>query len=147
MNEQYVSVGDSGVQIGSELHAFLLDQALPITSIDAESFFAALSDSISRFAPRNKELLEVRADMQARIDQWHLDRRDAPHDLAEYRSFLEELGYLVPTGDNFAITTENVDDEISSVLSGTEQPSGYTCLLYTSPSPRDRQKSRMPSSA
>ena len=26
-------------------------------------------------------------------------------------------------------------------------PKGYTCLLYTSPSPRDRQKSRMPSSA
>ena len=25
--------------------------------------------------------------------------------------------------------------------------SGRTCLLYTSPSPRDRQKSRMPSSA
>ena len=25
--------------------------------------------------------------------------------------------------------------------------SGYVCLLYTSPSPRDRQKSRMPSSA
>ena len=24
---------------------------------------------------------------------------------------------------------------------------GHTCLLYTSPSPRDRQKSRMPSSA
>ena len=24
---------------------------------------------------------------------------------------------------------------------------GYVCLLYTSPSPRDRQKSRMPSSA
>ena len=24
---------------------------------------------------------------------------------------------------------------------------GYTCLLYRSPSPRDRQKSRMPSSA
>ena len=24
---------------------------------------------------------------------------------------------------------------------------GYCCLLYTSPSPRDRQKSRMPSSA
>jgi hypothetical protein len=26
-------------------------------------------------------------------------------------------------------------------------PDGHTCLLYTSPSPRDRQKSRMPSSA
>ena len=26
-------------------------------------------------------------------------------------------------------------------------PKPFTCLLYTSPSPRDRQKSRMPSSA
>ena len=26
-------------------------------------------------------------------------------------------------------------------------PNPYICLLYTSPSPRDRQKSRMPSSA
>ena len=29
----------------------------------------------------------------------------------------------------------------------TDVPDGKTCLLYTSPSPRDRQKSRMPSSA
>ena len=29
----------------------------------------------------------------------------------------------------------------------TPQPKPETCLLYTSPSPRDRQKSRMPSSA
>ena len=29
----------------------------------------------------------------------------------------------------------------------TQQPEAYVCLLYTSPSPRDRQKSRMPSSA
>ena len=28
-----------------------------------------------------------------------------------------------------------------------EMSMGYSCLLYTSPSPRDRQKSRMPSSA
>ena len=28
-----------------------------------------------------------------------------------------------------------------------ERERGITCLLYTSPSPRDRQKSRMPSSA
>ena len=28
-----------------------------------------------------------------------------------------------------------------------EEKKHYNCLLYTSPSPRDRQKSRMPSSA
>ena len=32
-----------------------------------------------------------------------------------------------------------------NVFTGTTQQ--YNCLLYTSPSPRDRQKSRMPSSA
>ena len=34
-------------------------------------------------------------------------------------------------------------------IGGTGQPGqrGEACLLYTSPSPRDRQKSRMPSSA
>ena len=31
--------------------------------------------------------------------------------------------------------------------SGYGNPDTFTCLLYTSPSPRDRQKSRMPSSA
>ena len=30
---------------------------------------------------------------------------------------------------------------------GCEEDCSYCCLLYTSPSPRDRQKSRMPSSA
>ena len=34
------------------------------------------------------------------------------------------------------IIASNLDDKIAG-----------TCLLYTSPSPRDRQKSRMPSSA
>ena len=32
-------------------------------------------------------------------------------------------------------------------VGGQEAISNTTCLLYTSPSPRDRQKSRMPSSA
>ena len=32
-------------------------------------------------------------------------------------------------------------------LDTTGFPMGKGCLLYTSPSPRDRQKSRMPSSA
>ena len=48
-----------------------------------------------------------------------------------------------------------METEVSFIVVGTpSSPEGhlnlnyiYTCLLYTSPSPRDRQKSRMPSSA
>ena len=34
-----------------------------------------------------------------------------------------------------------------NVLTKKQDDQDYICLLYTSPSPRDRQKSRMPSSA
>ena len=115
MSERYVSIANSGVQIGAALHAFLVEEALPLSSVDEPTFFAAMNDLISSFTPRNRELLEVRADMQAHIDQWHLERRGSPHDSEEYRRFLEDLGYLVPPGADFSVTTEDVDDEISSV--------------------------------
>ena len=42
--------------------------------------------------------------------------------------------------------TQSVDNELDDLLNSIEDIS-EPCLLYTSPSPRDRQKSRMPSSA
>ena len=54
------------------------------------------------------------------------------------------------TGKEQAITitggTALEDDEIERMIKDAEQHAN-DCLLYTSPSPRDRQKSRMPSSA
>ena len=50
------------------------------------------------------------------------------------------IGYDEPLVE--PITLEVKPGEIIAILG----PSGI-CLLYTSPSPRDRQKSRMPSSA
>ena len=47
------------------------------------------------------------------------------------------------------VTVSNVESRLELALAGfkKKQVNVYTCLLYTSPSPRDRQKSRMPSSA
>ena len=42
--------------------------------------------------------------------------------------------------------TKKAKKRISELLDG-KSIVYYSCLLYTSPSPRDRQKSRMPSSA
>ena len=49
-------------------------------------------------------------------------------------------------------TTQNLAREDVNLVNVNGQPSGkelqlQTCLLYTSPSPRDRTRSRMPSSA
>ena len=40
-----------------------------------------------------------------------------------------------------------VGEEVALVAPASSKTPSNTCLLYTSPSPRDRQKSRMPSSA
>ena len=40
-----------------------------------------------------------------------------------------------------------LDPTTGATRQGSFDGSNCTCLLYTSPSPRDRQKSRMPSSA
>ena len=59
---------------------------------------------------------------------------------------VSNLGYMIHIGDDTGKIGFNslimTPSPFSVVSSGV-----YTCLLYTSPSPRDRQKSRMPSSA
>ena len=50
-----------------------------------------------------------------------------------------------PGDIDMLIVRENTEGEYSSV--GGRMFKNSDCLLYTSPSPRDRQKSRMPSSA
>ena len=54
----------------------------------------------------------------------------------------------VPDATGFGQVAGDVGGaQISSDIDGEDFGISYTCLLYTSPSPRDRQKSRMPSSA
>ena len=49
-------------------------------------------------------------------------------------------------GDGVGIYLRN-DFTFFEISRGAALMGAYPCLLYTSPSPRDRQKSRMPSSA
>ena len=49
------------------------------------------------------------------IDERHRARARQPHDQASYRSFLTDIGYLVPEGPAFEITTVDVDDELKVV--------------------------------
>ena len=54
---------------------------------------------------------------------------------------------LTLTSAQAANFTGVVSDAAGKLRAIPQSGSAKTCLLYTSPSPRDRQKSRMPSSA
>ena len=56
-----------------------------------------------------------REDLQQKIDAWYQEVRDQPIDLAEYTAVLREIGYLVPEGGDFSVSTANVDPEISTI--------------------------------
>ena len=105
----------NGLQVAAELVDFIEGAALPGTGIDAGTFWAGLSDLVHDLGPKNRALLQTRADMQAKIDSWHKERAGQPHDADAYTSFLREIGYLVPEGPAFEIDTKGVDPEIARV--------------------------------
>ncbi|MBV1932657.1 MAG: hypothetical protein KUG71_13180 [Porticoccaceae bacterium] len=104
-----------GLSVASELHALVNEEIIPGTGIDPDGFWQAFEVIINDLAPRNRALLAVREEIQERIDNWHRDRAGQAHDHEAYKQFLADIGYLVPVGDAFSITTENVDPEISSI--------------------------------
>ena len=63
----------------------------------------------------------------------------------------ESLTILIPDGaiahSGLLAITSDSDGFDSSINIGINGYQKYTCLLYTSPSPRDKRQSRMPSSA
>ena len=103
------------LQIAAELADFIETSALPGTGIAAGTFWAGFARMVAELGPENRALLAKREEMQQQIDNWHISRRNQPHDHRAYRAFLEEIGYLLPEGPDFAIETQNVDPEIATI--------------------------------
>jgi malate synthase len=103
----------AGLQISDTLVRFIEDQALPGTGLETDAFWNGVAAIFARFAPENRALLARRDDLQAQIDAWHAARPGVPIDAAAYRAFLTEIGYLVAEPAPFAVTPENVDDEVA----------------------------------
>ena len=101
--------------VSTELARFIEEEALPETGVPADRFWSGFSSLVHSFGPRNRALLEKRDTLQRQIDEWHRARRQQPHDRAAYKAFLEEIGYLLPEGDDFEIETGNVDPEIARI--------------------------------
>ena len=103
------------LQVSEELDSFLRDEVMPGIDIDSEYFWNSFEKILDEFSNRNKELLEKRTKIQKQIDDWHIERKSSGYSFDEYESFLKDIGYLIEEGDDFEITTDNVDDEIKKI--------------------------------
>ncbi|MDB5596459.1 MAG: malate synthase [Hyphomicrobiales bacterium] len=103
----------AGLSVATVLHDFIRDEALPGTGVSADSFFGGLAGLVADLAPRNSALLDVRDQLQSRIDAWHLAHKGERHDPAAYRAMLRDIGYLRDAPASFSVKTQNVDDEIA----------------------------------
>ena len=101
------------LSIGNALVSFTEEELLPELDISAEQFWNALSTLVSEFSEENRDLLDERQRLQSLIDAWH--REHGVGNPEAYRAFLESIGYLVPQGDSFSITTDGVDPEIATI--------------------------------
>jgi malate synthase len=104
-----------GLQIDRALHDFVDREAIPGTGISTADFWSGFASLTRRLASRNAELLAERDRLQSQIDAWHRRHPGADFDRVRYRAHLGEIGYLVPEGEPFRISTENVDAEIAAI--------------------------------
>ncbi|MES9935308.1 MAG: malate synthase G [Sedimenticola sp.] len=104
-----------GLQIAKVLYDLVSQQIAPGAGIDTDTFWEALERIVVELGPKNRQLLKQREEIQAKIDAWHIERKGQPHNHTDYRNFLEEIGYLLPEGEDFTVSTANVDPEIAEV--------------------------------
>ncbi|MEM9878351.1 MAG: malate synthase G, partial [Pseudomonadota bacterium] len=107
-------VDKSGLAVAQPLAEFIDECALPGSGISAQDFWPALRTFLQTFAAENAALLETRQALQKRLDAWHTEHPGKP-DRGLYKAFLEEIGYLLPEGPDFSVTTENIDPEIAHI--------------------------------
>ncbi len=103
------------LEIEQALADFVAAELLPGTGIEPDGFWAGFERIVADLAPRNRELLARRDELQELIDDWHVAHRGEAHDASAYADFLRGIGYLSYMSEEVEMATKNVDREIAEV--------------------------------
>ena len=114
-NSNKSKIKEVSLKISPALEEFVRSEMLPGLDISENYFWSSFENLLNKFYQRNEDLLDIRKQLQVKIDNWHLDRKERNIDIDEYKNFLEEIGYLYPRSKDFLISTWNVDPEIRKI--------------------------------
>jgi len=113
MSKNYQNVNN--LKISEELLSFVNKELLKDLDISSEKFWEGFDKAVHDLAPKNKELIQTRENLQKKIDDWHIKNKGNKIEIEQYKKFLREIGYLKEEGPDFKIETNNVDDEIAQI--------------------------------
>ncbi len=113
MSKNYQNVNN--LKISEELLSFVNKELLKDLDISPEKFWEGFDNAVHYLAPQNKELIQIRKNLQKKIDDWHINNKGNEIEIEQYKKFLKEIGYLKEEGPDFKIETSNVDDEIAII--------------------------------
>ncbi len=113
MTNKYLNT--ENLSISEDLYNFVNNEAIPGTGVAKDQFWKGLSEVGHKLNIKNIELLRTRKKLQIEIDRWHLENYEKDFNLKEYKSYLEQIGYIKKEGADFKIKTQNIDKEISSI--------------------------------
>ena len=113
MSTNYKSVNN--LKVSEDLLSFVNNELLKDTGITSEKFWSGFDKAVHDLAPKNKELLKIRENLQNKINEWHKKNKGIEIEIEEYKNFLKEIDYLKDEGEDFNIETTNVDDEVTKI--------------------------------
>jgi malate synthase len=108
------TVKAGGIEIDEGLFNLVNTQVAPGTGVETDHFWKSLDTILTDMVPKNKELLAERDVIQEKLNDYHKENGSS-FEMEDYKKFLLEIGYLVPEGADFQVSTSNVDPEIGQL--------------------------------
>ncbi|WP_424948282.1 malate synthase G [Candidatus Spongiihabitans sp.] len=102
------------LSVDRSLYELIETEILPGSGVSVDQFWSGFENIVKQLSGKNKTLLEKRDEFQQKLDEWHKSNKP-PVEVETYKTFLENIGYLLPEREAFEITTENVDEEIAAI--------------------------------
>ena len=88
MNIKYQKVGN--LKISEKLLNFVNNDVLKDTNIESKEFWSGFDQAVHELAPKNRELINFRQNLQNKIDHWHKNNGSEKFEINKYKKFLRE---------------------------------------------------------
>jgi malate synthase len=75
------------LKVSEELLSFVNDELLKDTDISPEKFWLGFDKAVHELAPKNKELIKIRENLQKKIDDWHIKNKGNEIKLKNIKNF------------------------------------------------------------